>query len=159
MVQRATKSRKVINKTKKLGKIALVVSRFNESISTSLLNGALTVLKENNYQDDAIKVYHVAGAFEIPLVAKKLALSKKVAGIVALGSVIRGDTPHFEFVSLAATMGCLQAGLDTGCPVAFGVITVNNEDQALARSKNNEFNKGREAAMALLDSLKTLESI
>lgn len=106
-----------------------------------------------------VNIFEVPGAFEIPLVAKKLAQSKKYCGVIALGCVIRGETPHFEYVSQAAALGCLQAGLESGCPVAFGVLTVENEAQALERSRLNEFNKGREAAGALLQTLSVLESV
>lgn len=139
--------------------VAVVVSRFNADISSLLLEGCLKELRAAGQTDQNIKVFNVAGAFEIPLVAKKIASTKKYSGVVALGCVIRGDTPHFEFVSLAATLGCLQAGLDTLCPIAFGVITVNNREQALERAGDNEFNKGREATLALLDTLSTLETI
>ncbi len=140
-------------------KIAIVVSLFNQKISDGLLNGAVQTLQENGYTGEGIKIFKVAGALEIPLIAKKIGLSKKYAGVVALGCVIRGETPHFEYVSLGVTLGCQQAQLDTGCPLAFGVLTVNNEEQAIARSSNNEFNKGREAVFALLDSLAILEQI
>lgn len=152
--------RKVKSKTKnQKKKIAIVVSLFNENICRNLLKGSLTELQKHGYNDGDVKVLEVAGAFEIPFMAKKLALTKKYAGIVALGCVIRGDTPHFEYVSMAATMGCVQAQLDTGCPLAFGVLTVNNEDQARERSQPNEFNKGREAVLALLDTFQTLETL
>jgi len=140
-------------------KIAIVVSLFNQKISDGLLGGAVRALEENGFKSDSVKIFKVAGAFEIPLIAKKIGQSKKYAGIVALGCVIRGETPHFEFVSLGVTMGCQQAQLDTGCPLAFGVLTVNNEEQAVERSSNDEFNKGREAVFALLDSLDVLEQI
>jgi len=144
---------------KKTKKIAIVVSLFNEKICRNLLQGSLKELTKNGYATKDIKTYEVAGAFEIPLIAKKIAQTKKFGGIIALGCVIRGDTPHFEYVSLAATMGCLQAGLETECPIAFGVLTVDNEMQAIERSQPNKFNKGREASLALLDTLNTLESV
>lgn len=140
-------------------KIAIVSSRFNEKICDGLLEGALQMLRKLGLTDDQTKTFFVPGAFEIPLVAKRAAKSGEFAGVVALGCVIRGETPHFEFVSLAATMGCLQAGLDTGCPVIFGVITVNTEEQAVARSRANEYNKGREAVVSLFDTLQTIERI
>lgn len=140
-------------------KIAIVISRFNEKICDGLLQGARAALSELKIDADQVSVLRVPGAFEIPLVAKRAALSKKYAGVVALGCVIRGETPHFEYVSQAVSMGCLQAGLDTDCPVLFGVITVNNQEQAVARSLANEYNKGREAMMALFETLQTLERI
>ena len=140
-------------------KFAVVVSRFNGDVCAGLLKGALDALAELGVARASIEVLHVPGAFEIPLIAKKAALTGRFAGVIALGAVIRGETPHFEFVSLAATMGCLQAGLDTGCPVMFGVITVNNPAQAKARAQADEFNKGREAALALAEVLQTMERI
>ncbi len=157
LVLRATKAKK--SKLKKAQRVALVVSLFNDEISRALQMGAVATLKDAGLTGDAVKVFEVAGAFEIPLVAKKIALTKKYAGVIALGCVIRGDTPHFEFVSLAATQGCLQVSLDTLVPVACGVLTVNTVAQAKERAAANEFNKGREAALALLDTLSTLEKI
>lgn len=160
MVKKAAK-RKVHKKnslkTKK--KIAIVVSLFNEKICRNLLQGSLNELAKNGLEKSEVSVLEVPGAFEIPLVAKKAAQSKKYSGVIALGCVIRGDTPHFEYVSQAATIGCLHAGLDTGCPVAFGVLTVDKEIQAIERSQPNQYNKGREAALALLDTLQTLENL
>ena len=140
-------------------KIALVASSFNSDVVDGLLNGALTTLECASFASEHYEVFRVPGAFEIPLIAKKIAASKRFDGVITLGCVIRGETPHFEFVSLAATMGCLQAGLDTGCPVLFGVITVNTPEQAQERSQPNEFNKGREAVLALFDLWKTMEQI
>ncbi|MBF0105013.1 MAG: 6,7-dimethyl-8-ribityllumazine synthase [Deltaproteobacteria bacterium] len=156
-------SRKVLSKEKRDAaagrkKIAIVVSQFNQAICDNLLEGCIASLKEAGYQNN-FAVFNVAGAFEIPLMAKRVLQTKKYAGVVVLGCVIRGDTPHFEYISLAVTMGCQQVQLDTGFPVAFGVITVNNKEQALERSGLNEFNKGREAVMALLDSLATLATL
>lgn len=139
--------------------IALVVSRFNEKISSGLLEGARKALLELGLKDQQIKTFFVAGAFEIPLVAQEIGRSKKYAGVVALGCVIRGETPHFEYVSLGATLGCQMAQLDSGCPLAFGILTVDNEAQALARSSNDEFNKGREAVFALMESIRVIETI
>src|SRR3990167_2910369 len=156
MVQTAAKPRPVELKVLGGKKLAIAVSRFNEAVCEGLLTGALGALKESGVTTEHIEVFRVPGAFEIPLVAKKLAQSGRFAGVIALGAVIRGETPHFEFVSLAATMGCLQAALDTGCPVLFGVLTVNNEAEAAGRSRPDEFNKGREAVLALFDVLKTM---
>lgn len=140
-------------------KIAIVVSLFNSDVCEGLLSGAKAALAEHSVADDRIEVFKVPGAFEIPLTAKMVAKSGRFAGVIALGCVIRGETPHFEFVSLAATMGCLQAGLEAERPVLFGVITVNTLEQALARARPDEFNKGREATLALFDTLTTLEKI
>lgn len=159
MVQTASTIRPFDLKSLGGKKIAIVVSRFNQDVCDGLLAGAVGTLNAIGIASDGIEILRVPGAFEIPLVAKTAAGSERFAGVIALGCVIRGETPHFEFVSLAATMGCLQAGLDTGCPVMFGVITVNDSAQAAARSRPDEFNKGREAALALLDVLSTMEEI
>jgi 6,7-dimethyl-8-ribityllumazine synthase len=140
-------------------KIAIVCSLFNEDIVGGLMEGCLAYLEEQGISRKIVRVFKVPGAFEIPLITQKVAQSKKFDGVIALGCVIRGDTPHFEFVSLAATMGVLQAGLNTGVPILFGVITVNNLAQAQERSGRDHFNKGREAAMALFDTLTTLETL
>lgn len=140
-------------------KVAIVCSLFNEAIVGGLKEGCLGYLEEQGIGRQSVRLFEVPGAFEIPLVAQKVAQSGKFDGVIALGCVIRGNTPHFEFVSLAATMGVLQAGLNTGVPVLFGVLTVNDLAQAQARSGRDAFNKGREAAMALLDTLMTMETI
>lgn len=154
---RTVSSRNFAKKTKP--KVAVVVSLFNESICENLLIGCLKAFEDGGLASGNVKVFRVAGAFEIPFMIKKVALTKKYAGVVALGCVIRGETPHFEYVSQAASLGCLKASLDALCPVAFGVITVNNLAQALERSGPNDLNKGREAAFALLDTLTQLETV
>jgi 6,7-dimethyl-8-ribityllumazine synthase len=138
-------------------KIAIVASLFNKEICDGLIEGAVKALKELGLTESNIEVLRVPGAFEIPLVAKTAAAGGTFDGVIALGCVIRGETPHFEFVSLGATLGCLNAGLDTGRPVMFGVLTVNDERQARERAADNEFNKGREAAFALAGLFETLE--
>lgn len=140
-------------------KVAVVVSLFNESICENLLTGCLKAFEDGGFASANVKVFRVAGAFELPFMIKKIALTKKYAGVVALGCVIRGETPHFEYVSQAASLGCLQASLDALCPVAFGVITVHHLAQALERSGPNDLNKGREAAFALLATLTQLETV
>jgi 6,7-dimethyl-8-ribityllumazine synthase len=164
MVQLATKSKSVTDKTDMISflrnkKVAIVVSLFNTPVCEGLLSGAIETLYEYGFDTDRYEIFKVPGAFEIPFVAKKAALSGRFDGVVALGCVIRGETPHFEFVSLAATMGCLTAGLEAGKPVTFGVITVNDQAQADDRSQPGEFNKGREATLALFDVFKTLDRI
>jgi 6,7-dimethyl-8-ribityllumazine synthase len=116
-------------------------------------------LEEHGYGPGDWRLIEVPGAFEIPLVALAAARSGRFAGVLTLGCVIRGATPHFEYVCLAAAMGCLQAALNTGKPVAFGVLTTENEAQARERSSPDDFNKGREAALALLDTLKALDAV
>ena len=137
---------------------AVVVSQFNAEVCDGLLSGALQTLEEYGVSNQNIKVLRVPGAFELPVVAKKITDSKKYAGIICLGCVVRGETPHFEFVSLASTMGCLQTSLE-GTPIGFGLLTVDNNDQARARSAQDENNKGRESVLAVFETLKTLEQI
>jgi 6,7-dimethyl-8-ribityllumazine synthase len=143
-------------------KCALVISQFNKEITDGLLKGALAYLKDqkeitsiNSEQD----IYYAPGAFEIPLIAQKLAESKKYDGIICLGCVIKGDTAHFEFISLGATIGLQMASLKTGVPITFGILTTYTTEQALVRSQENPENKGKEAAMACVESLRILHKI
>ena len=140
-------------------RIALVVSRFNENVTTGLKQGALKYLKEQMVSVDEKHIYAAPGAFEIPLMAQTLAKTGKFDGVVCLGCVIKGDTAHFEFISLGATVGLMQATLATGVPITFGVITTYNDDQAIARSRDDAHNKGREAAAACIESLEALRAI
>jgi 6,7-dimethyl-8-ribityllumazine synthase len=157
---KATKKKKVVStKKSNRSKIAIVMSQFNEGINRNLLKGCKNALADHGIAQKNVDVFEVAGAFEIPLMAKKVALKKRYKGIVVIGSVIRGDTPHFEYVSQAVTMGSQQASLDTMTPLSFAVITVDNVDQALDRSQDNEYNKGREAAYALMKTLETVTLI
>jgi 6,7-dimethyl-8-ribityllumazine synthase len=140
-------------------KLAIVVSRFNEEITSGLLRGAKAYLAEQNVGPSDLAVYPAPGAFEMPLIAQTLARSGKVDGVICLGCVIKGDTAHFEFISLGATVGLMQASLATGVPITFGILTTYTEGQALARSRENPENKGREAAAACVESLRTLREI
>jgi 6,7-dimethyl-8-ribityllumazine synthase len=126
--------------------VAVVVSRFNGEISSGLLESALEALEEQGVAQSAITVMPVPGAFELPLAAMALARSRRYACIVALGCVIRGETPHFEYVAGEAASGLQLAGLETGVPVAFGVLTCNSREQAQAR-----LDKGAEAARSALE--------
>ena len=143
----------------KAKKIALVVSRFNPDICERLLKGALNIFQKFDLTEKNYKIFLAPGAFEIPVIAKKIAESKKFDGIVTLGCVIKGETPHFEYISSATVQGCQKVALETGCPVTFGVITANTQEQALLRSSENEKNSGFLAAQALLQVLKTLEDL
>lgn len=145
-----------IKKFFKTKRIALVVSQFNRDFSAGLLKGALGCFQKLDLTEKNYEIFLAPGAFEIPVIAKKIAESKKFDGIVALGCVIRGETPHFEYISSAVTQGCQKVALDTGCPVTFGVITANTKEQALARSSENEKNAGLWATQALFEVLKTL---
>lgn len=137
-------------------RFAIVVSRFNETVTGGLLEGAKEFLHEKKCKFD---VFPAPGAFELPLIAKKLAKKKKYAGVICLGCVIKGDTMHFEFISLASALGILQAGLETEKPVSFGVLTTLSEEQAEARSRKNAENKGIEAAAACWESATLLKKL
>lgn len=138
---------------------AIIVSRFNDEITMSLLAGAREYLHEKRIDTPDHNIFMAPGAFEIPLIAKKLAKTKKYDGIICLGAVIKGDTAHFEFISLGATIGIQQTSLETGIPITFGILTTYTEEQAHLRSKANSENKGREAAAACLESCLILDKI
>ncbi|MEW5842784.1 MAG: 6,7-dimethyl-8-ribityllumazine synthase [Bacteroidota bacterium] len=135
-------------KTKRFG---IVVSRFNEVISKSLLTGAVDCLKRHECEDKNITVVYVPGAFEIPYAAKKMAESKKYDGIICLGAVIRGATPHFEYIAAEVSKGIASVSLGSGVPVIFGVITSDTIEQALERAGTKAGNKGWDAAMSAME--------
>jgi 6,7-dimethyl-8-ribityllumazine synthase len=140
-------------------RFAVVASRFNSEIVDGLLGGARSALTDAGVDWDRVAVFQVPGAFEIPLVVKKVAESGKYDAVVAIGCLIRGETPHFEYISNQASLGIGQVALETGIPVTFGIITVNNDEQAIARSSAGEGNKGYEAAMAAVEMVKLLREI
>jgi 6,7-dimethyl-8-ribityllumazine synthase len=140
-------------------RLAVVVGRFNAHVSRPLLDGALAALTELGLPADAVPVHWVPGAFEIPLVAKRLAASGQVDAVICLGAVIRGETAHFEYVAGPCALGVAQAALDTGIPVVFGVLTTNDEEQALARAGGREGNKGEEAAKTAVEMVSLLRGI
>lgn len=132
-------------------RFALVAGRFNEWIVERLIDGATDTLRRHGVADANILVIRVPGAFEIPLACQRIAASGKVKAVVAIGCVIRGATPHFEHVASAAARGCQQAALATGVPIAFGVLTTENIEQAMERAGAKLGNKGAEAALAALE--------
>lgn len=140
-------------------RFAIVVSRFNETVTEGLLRGAIGYLKEQNIALQPQDIFHAPGAFEIPLIAQRLAKTSRYSGVICLGCVIKGDTAHFEFISLGATMGIMQATLATETPISFGILTTYNDEQAEARSQDDAHNKGREAAAACLDSARLVAQI
>lgn len=140
-------------------KFAIVAAEFNEVIVQRLLTGATDALKANGFTADAIETYRVPGAFELALTAQELARTGRFTAIICLGAVIRGDTDHYDFVCQAATQGILQAGLSTGVPVLFGVLTCDDEDQALQRAGGVHGNKGTDCALAALDMAKLLRQL
>lgn len=132
-------------------KVGIVVSRFNELLGSRLLSGAQDALVRHGVNAEDIDVAWVPGAFEIPLVAHKLAASKRYDSVIALGVVIRGGTPHFEYVASEVSKGVAKASLDTGVPVLFGVITADTIEQAVERAGTKAGNKGWEAATAAIE--------
>ena len=141
-------------------KIAIVVSRFNSFIVESLLEGAVDALKRHgNVSDDDITVIRVPGAYELPLAAKKVAAQDKYDGIIAIGAVIRGGTPHFDFVAGECNKGLAQVAMEFTLPVAFGVITTDTIEQAIDRAGTKAGNKGAEAALSVLEMVNVLEKL
>ncbi|MBI5090860.1 MAG: 6,7-dimethyl-8-ribityllumazine synthase [Candidatus Hydrogenedentes bacterium] len=132
-------------------KFGIIAARFNDFISSKLLDGALDALKRHGVADDAITIVRTPGAFEIPVIAKKMAESKKYDVIIAVGAVIRGGTPHFEYVASEAAKGVGQVSLQTGVPVIFGILTTDTIEQAIERAGTKAGNKGFEAATAAIE--------
>jgi 6,7-dimethyl-8-ribityllumazine synthase len=137
--------------TQSPGRFAVVASKFNQDVVERLVAGAMDALVRNGIAADAIDLAFVPGAFELPLVAQRLAGSKKYAAVICLGAVIRGDTDHYDYVCKAATDGILQAGLTTGVPVLFGILTCDTDEQALDRAGGKAGNKGADVALAALE--------
>ncbi len=140
-------------------RFAIVVSRFNDFIGEHLVGGALDALHRNGAREEDVAIFKVPGAFEIPLVAKQLALQKNYDAIVCLGAVIRGATPHFEYVSAEVSKGIASASLETGVPMAFGVITTDSLEQAIERAGSKSGNKGWSAAIAAIEMVDLLRRI
>jgi|TARA_B100001971_G_scaffold14056_1_gene11079 6,7-dimethyl-8-ribityllumazine synthase len=140
-------------------KIALVAARFNSFVVEHLIKGAKEALLKHGAEENDIELLYVPGAFEIPLALKKVASSGKYDGIVALGAVIRGGTPHFEYVAGECVKGISQASLDSEIPISFGVLTVDTVDQAIERAGNNSGNKGAEAAESTIRMINLLEQL
>jgi len=132
-------------------KFGVVVARFNEFISGKLLNGALDGLKRHGANEDDLHVAWVPGAFEIPLVAKRMAESKKFDAVICLGCVIRGSTPHFDYVCAEVAKGVGQVNMQTGVPTIFGVLTTDTIEQAIERAGTKAGNKGYDAAMTAIE--------
>jgi 6,7-dimethyl-8-ribityllumazine synthase len=132
-------------------RFAIIRSRFNEDVTKRLLEGALEALRANGARDSAIDVVVAPGAFEIPLVASMLARSRRYDALICLGAVIRGETPHFDYISAAVSRGIARVAYDHGLPVIFGVLTTNTERQADARSGKKGVNRGYEAAVSAIE--------
>jgi len=140
-------------------KIGIVLARFNSFIAERLLEGALDTLLRFGAADDDIEVARVPGAFEIPLVAQKMAKSGRYDAIICLGAVIRGATPHFDFVANEAAKGIAQASMESGVPIIFGVLTTDTIEQAIERAGSKAGNKGSECAAAAIEMVNLLKSL
>ncbi|MEW6195885.1 MAG: 6,7-dimethyl-8-ribityllumazine synthase [Bacteroidota bacterium] len=140
-------------------KFAIVVSRFNEVISKSLLSGAIDCIVRHEGKEENVTVAFVPGAFEIPVAAKKLAESKKFDAVICVGAVIRGATPHFDYIAAEVSKGIAHVGLETGVPVIFGVITSDSIEQALERAGTKAGNKGWDAALSAIEMADLLKKL
>jgi len=140
-------------------RFGLVVSRFNEFITKKLLEGAQDALLRHGVSEDDIDIAWVPGSFEIPLVAKKLAQTKRYDAVICLGAVVRGATPHFEYIAAEVTKGIAKVGLETGLPVGYGVITADTLEQAIERAGTKAGNKGFDAAVNAIEMANLLNNI
>lgn len=140
-------------------KFALIASRFNEFIVDKLISGAVDYLVRHGASPDNLELVRIPGAFEMPLVAKKLASSGRYDGVICLGAVIRGSTPHFDYVAAEVSKGIASVMLDTGVPVGFGVLTTDTLEQAVERAGSKAGNKGVEAAGAALEAVRVIEQL
>jgi 6,7-dimethyl-8-ribityllumazine synthase len=140
-------------------RVAVVVGRFNEFITSKLLGGALDTLKRHGVAEENIDVAWVPGAFEIPLIAEKMATSDKYDAVITLGTVIRGSTPHFDYVCNEAAKGVSQASMKSGKPVIFGVLTTESIEQAIERAGTKAGNKGAESAVAAIEMAQLLKEL
>jgi 6,7-dimethyl-8-ribityllumazine synthase len=140
-------------------RVTVVAARFNDFIVERLVGGAADYLVRHGCDEKNIDLVRVPGAFELPLVCKRLAALKKCDGIVALGAVIRGATPHFDFVANEAVKGIAQVSLESGMPIGFGLLTTDTLEQAIERAGSKAGNKGAEAAAAMLETVRVLEQL
>ena len=140
-------------------KIGIVAGRFNEFITSKLVGGAVDVLKRNDVKEEDIHIAWVPGAFEIPLIAKKMINAKKYDAIITLGAVIKGSTPHFDYVCAEVSKGVAQISLQSEIPVIFGVLTTNNIEEAIERAGTKAGNKGSEAAFGAIEMINLIKEI
>ncbi len=140
-------------------RIGIVIARFNEFITNRLLGGAVDALVRHGASDDAIEIAWVPGAFEIPLVAKRMSSSGRYDAIICLGCIIRGSTPHFDYVAAETSKGIAQIAIQSGCPVSFGVLTTENIEQAIERAGTKAGNKGWDAALSAVEMANLLRVI
>ena len=140
-------------------KIGIVVSRFNDFITKDLVSGCLDTLTRHGVEDKDVVITWVPGAFEIPAVAQRLAKAKSYDALICLGTVIRGSTPHFDYIAAEVSKGIAKVGLDTGVPVIFGVITADTIEQAIERAGTKDGNKGRDAALTAIEMANLFEKL
>jgi 6,7-dimethyl-8-ribityllumazine synthase len=140
-------------------KFGIVISRFNDFITSKLLEGAKDALLRHGAKEDDIDVVKVPGSFEIPIIAKKMALKQMYNAIICLGTVIRGATPHFEYISAEVSKGIASASMDTGVPIAFGVITCDTIEQAVERAGTKSGNKGWDAAITAIEMAQIMKKL
>jgi 6,7-dimethyl-8-ribityllumazine synthase len=140
-------------------KFGIVVSRFNDFITSKLLDGALDALRRHGADEKDIEVVKVPGSFEIPLIAKKLAAKGTFSAVICLGTVIRGATPHFEYVSAEVSKGIASASMETGIPIAFGIITSDTIEQAVERAGTKSGNKGWDAAITAIEMAQVIKKL
>ena len=140
-------------------RFALVASRFNEIISSRLISGAIDSLLRHGAEEENIELYRVPGSFEVPLVARKVAAGGKFHAVICLGAVIRGETPHFDFVAAGAARGVARVALDSGVPVIFGVVTADTLEQAIQRAGGKTGNRGADAAAAAIETANLLQEM
>jgi 6,7-dimethyl-8-ribityllumazine synthase len=140
-------------------RFAIVVSRFNESITERLLQGAIDTLRRHGVSEDHVQVARVPGSFELPVVAAAFARSGEYAAVICLGAVIQGETTHHEYINSSMASGLMSIGVETGVPVSFGVLTCQSTDQAIERSGGKAGNKGVEAALAALETVGVLRQL
>lgn len=140
-------------------KFGIITSRFNEFLSSKLLDGAVEAFRQHGAEEKAVDIAWVPGSFEIPLVAQKMAKAKKYDALVCLGAVIRGETPHFDYVASEVAKGVAKVSLDSGIPCIFGVITADNLEQAIERAGTKQGNKGRDAAVNAIEMANLFENL
>jgi 6,7-dimethyl-8-ribityllumazine synthase len=140
-------------------RFGVVVSRFNEFFSQKLLDGAMDAMRRHGVSEADIEVAWTPGSFEIPLIAQKMTQSKKYNAVICLGAIIRGGTPHFDYISAEVTKGIANVGLNTGVPIIFGVITTDTLEQAIERSGTKDGNKGFDAAVSAIEMANLVKSL
>ena len=140
-------------------RIACVAARFNDFVVEALVRGALDILKRHGLPEKQIEIVRVPGAFEIPLVLRKLAMSRRYDALIALGAVIRGETPHFDYVASECASGIGRVALETGVPIAFGVLTTDTVEQAMDRAGGKAGNKGADAALTAIEMVNLLRRL